>query len=67
MGVVGVEAESCRCDWRVAQGSNVRLCVPAELSAVSVAQRTALPHCASRTVGHTNTTRSRRQILLCQK
>jgi hypothetical protein len=23
MGVVGVEAESCRCDWRVAQGSNV--------------------------------------------
>ena len=39
------------------KGSDVRLGLPAELSAVSVAQRTVLPHCTSRWDAHRNTTR----------
>jgi len=38
MGVMGVEAESCRCDWRGAQGSNVRFTARTVCSVRSTAQ-----------------------------
>ena len=62
MGVVGVEAESCRCDWRGTQGTDVKFTSRTVRNVQSTAH-SATSLCQPQGLARTqNTTRSGRQI-----